>query len=252
MKQAARAQRIAHEEASRLAERRRRRLGWIGGGCLAAVAIAVVVALAVGGGSSSATGHPSGARDVAALYAGIPQHGTLLGSPRAPLTLTEFGDLQCPFCGHYARDVLPTIVRRYVRTGKVRLDFKILTFIGPDSDKAGRMTAAAADQNKLWNFIELFYRNQGEENSGYVTDGFLRRIGAAIPGLDVSSALATRDSAPVSSRLAADGAQADRYGVQSTPSFLITRRGGQPQKFEPSQLDVGTFEAQLDRELRAG
>ncbi|MGO9753511.1 MAG: hypothetical protein ACLP22_18780, partial [Solirubrobacteraceae bacterium] len=42
------------------------------------------------------------------------------------------------------------------------------SFIGPDSVAAGRAAAAAAEQDKLWNFVDLMYLNQGEENTGYV------------------------------------------------------------------------------------
>lgn len=60
----------------------------------------------------------------------------------------------------------PTVVRRYVRPGRVRLDLYTLTFIGPDSERAAGVAAAAAQQDAMWPFAELFFRNQGPENSG--------------------------------------------------------------------------------------
>ena len=50
--------------------------------------------------------------------------------------MVEFADLQCPFCAEYTKNVVPTIVNRYVRPGKLRIEFRPLTFIGPDSAKA--------------------------------------------------------------------------------------------------------------------
>lgn len=70
--------------------------------------------------------------------------------------MTEFADLQCPFCREYALEALPTIVKDYVRTGKVRLVFQNLSCLGDDSVTAGKVAAAAAAQNHLWDFIDLF------------------------------------------------------------------------------------------------
>jgi protein-disulfide isomerase len=67
----------------------------------------------------------------------------------APATLTEFADLHCPFCADYARDVLPAVVDRYVRTGRLRLELQLLAFLGDDSLRGGRMAAAAARQDRL-------------------------------------------------------------------------------------------------------
>ncbi len=80
-------------------------------------------------------------------------------------------------------------MREYVRTGKVQMQFENLSFIGPDSVQAGHYAAAAAAQNKLWNFIDLLYLNQGTENSGYVTQTYLRQLLQATPGLNVPAAL---------------------------------------------------------------
>ena len=147
--------------------------------------------------STSASTRPSDAPETAALLRGIPQHGTVLGSPNAPVKLVEYADLQCVYCGVWARDVFPTLVRRYVRTGKVQLEFRGLAFVGADSETALRTALAASEQNKLWNVVELLYRNQGAENSGWVNDGFVKAALAAIPGLDASRVLAARDGAAV-------------------------------------------------------
>jgi protein-disulfide isomerase len=103
----------------------------------AVLIVAVLVAISQAGGSSGggATGL-GGVTQARALFRGIPQQGIALGDPRAPVTLTEFADLQCPFCRQYTEAVLPTLVKRYVRTGKVRMIFQALAFIGPDSARA--------------------------------------------------------------------------------------------------------------------
>jgi len=252
---AARAIREQRERAERRSAERRRRLLQLGGAvALAAVVVVAAVVLSGGGseGRASSGGAPSAAqsREVGALFAGIPQRGTVLGDPRAPATLTEFADLQCPFCAEYARDVLPTVVRDYVRPGRLKLDLQLMSFLGPDSVRAARMAAAAGMQNRMWPFAELFYRDQGQENSGYVTDAFLRGIGSAVPGLDVQRALRQRSSPAAARAVQAATRAADHAGVESTPTFFVTRGGGQPRALELQTLTPGEFTAKLDAALR--
>lgn len=120
-------------------------------------------------------------RETAALLRGIPQRLNELGSPQAPVTMVEFADLQCAFCRDFALQTLPTIIDGYVRPGKVKLDFAVIAFIGPDSETALRAPYAPGLQGRLWNFVDLLYRNQGAENSGWVTDALLRSIGERDP-----------------------------------------------------------------------
>src|SRR5207249_2191796 len=112
----------------------------------------------------------AGVADNFTLLSGIPQHGNALGSPKAGVTLIEYADLQCPYCGEFARNALPSLIQDYVRTGKVRLVFRGLAFVGPESDAALRASFAAGRQDRLWSFVHLLYTNQGAENSGWVTD----------------------------------------------------------------------------------
>ena len=97
-----------------------------------------------------------------------------LGQPDAPATLIEFADLQCPFCAEYTTGALPTVIQDYVRSGRLKMQLRLLRFIGPDSERGAEVAAAATLQDKGWDFSDLFFRNQGQENSGYATDAFLR------------------------------------------------------------------------------
>jgi protein-disulfide isomerase len=230
----ARRARVERETAERAAVARRRRLTRLGAVVVAAAAVvAVLVAVSAShSGSSpssstaaSSSGSVSGAAATTSLFAGVPQHGTTLGSANAPVKVTEFADLQCPFCRQSALTQLPSIVTGYVRPGKASLQFQSLAFIGPDSARAARVAQAAGSQGKLWNFVDLMYRNQGKENTGYATDAYLRRLAGAVPGLDVGRAFAARDGAAVTARLEAAGAQATKLGVNSTPTFLVQKGG---------------------------
>jgi protein-disulfide isomerase len=229
---------------------RTRALGLV---AIAAVAIvgALVVASQLGSASSSSTsgGLHAGSRTVQRELRGIPQRGNSLGSQRAPATLLEFADLQCPFCAQYTRDALPGLLHRYVRSGRLRMELELLSFIGPDSKRAARFAAAAALQDRLWSFSDLFYRQQGVENSGYVTGPFLRSLAHATLGLDGRRAFVEQSSPRVRELLARARQEAGRLGVTSTPSFFLLRPGRQPRRLEVSALTTEALSQAIDSAL---
>lgn len=220
---AARANRLDEEQAADARAARKRRLAILGAIAAAVVVAVVVIAVATGGGDSGDP--PEEVQGVAATQAfmrGLETDGDTLGDPKAPVTLVEYADLQCPICKAFSQEVLPPIVDQYVRTGKVRLQLKVVAILGEDSVRAQRFSAATEMQDKLWFFTHLFFENQGEENSGYVTDDFLRRIGSATPGLDVDKAFTDQDGA-IATRIVNT---ANRAGIDSTPTFKIGTSGG--------------------------
>ena len=244
--------RAARREAERTQaarEARRRRVRQLGG-VVAVAVVAVVIAAAVsssGGSTESPPPETSGAQ-AAALFSGIPERNGVLGDPDAPLTLTEFVDLQCPFCAQMSTSTLPTIVNDFVRSGKVKLEARTLHFLGPDSTTAAQMAAGAERQGKLWPFLEVFYANQGQENSGYVTDDFLRRVAAAA-GVDAGKALAQADGSFAERRLNRARTEAGQLGVDSTPTLIVSGNGRAPQVLDADPLDPQSVKAALDKEL---
>jgi protein-disulfide isomerase len=218
----------------------------LGAAALVAVVLIAVSVFGSGGGGSSTPASLTGAAETAALLKGIPQSGTTLGSSKAPVTLVEYADIQCPYCGVWARDVFPTIVRKYVRTGRVRMELNGLTFVGPDSERALRTALAGGEQNRFWNVMDMLYRNQGQENSGWVTDSVLKGALAAVPGLDVEQAWAARNGDSVTAQLAKAKATADAAGINSTPTFQAGKTGGTLERLELDSLDADSFGAKLD------
>src|SRR3954468_10883503 len=160
----ARRARVERETAQRAAAARRSRLlrlGAVLGAAAAVVAVLIAVSAshsgstATGSTAASSSGSVAGASATTALFAGVPQHGTTLGRANAPVKVTEFADLQCPFCKESALTQLPTIVKQYVRPGKVSLQFQSLAFIGPDSVRAAPVAPAAAAQKKILHLVRL-------------------------------------------------------------------------------------------------
>ena len=131
--------------------------------------------------------------------------------------------------------------KEYVKTGQAKLVMQTLTFIGPDSEKAAKMAWSSSDQKKMFEFVENFYANQEEENSGYVTDAFLKKVAGGVQGLDVQKAMDGRNSATVSSSIQGSQTSATKANVDSTPSFLVGPTGGTLSKIETKTLTIDDF-----------
>ena len=219
---------------------------------LASALIALSVASARDDGDAAPVAATVAAVDgtaTASLFAGIPQDGVALGRADAPVTLVEFADFQCPFCAAFARNTLPELVRAYVRTGKVRIELRLLAFIGPDSTEARELALGAAEQNRLWHAADLLFEHQGPENSGWLTPELLAAITGAVPGLDAERLLAARQGAALQEEIAAAETDAARHGISSTPSFLAGRTGGELERLELDSLEAEALRPTLDRLL---
>ncbi|HET8639721.1 MAG TPA: thioredoxin domain-containing protein [Solirubrobacterales bacterium] len=209
------------EEAQERDRARQRRLTRLAAAACLLVLCAVAVAILASGGGGGDGGKVQGGEDVAERLAGLEQHGTLLGRPGAPTTVVEFGDLQCPVCREYSTSLVAELIDGPVRSGRARIEFRNWSILGGESRLAGAAAYAAAEQNRFWNFVELFYRNQQTENSGYVTPAFLREIaqGAGVPDL----ARWERDRRVVRwrARMSRTEAEARAHGFSGTPSFAV-------------------------------
>jgi protein-disulfide isomerase len=242
-----RAERLAAEQAASK-QAARRRGAWLLAAAAGVAAVAVAAAVALSHNSSKPPATAGQISSAAAMFAGIPEHDGVLGDPKAPLTVTEYVDLQCPICREASQSTLPTLVRDYVRTGKVKLQARTLHFIGPDSTKAARVAAGAQQQGKLWPFLETFYANQGQENSGYVTDSFLRQVAKAA-GVDASAALGQADSAFATARLNQANSDASKLGIDSTPTLTVAKGDGAEHLLDANALDASSVSAALDKAL---
>jgi protein-disulfide isomerase len=214
------------------------------GAVLALAAIVVAGAILLSGGddpSPPPTAAPKGQADG---YAGIPQRGIRLGKA-APATLVEIADLQCPFCAAYSRDALPSIVRDYVRTGRVRYELHFRSFLGRDSVRAAGAAAYAATENRMYQFADAFYRHQGPEESGYADRAFIESI-ATEAGVDPVKAAAAADDPLSLPAVKAGEMFPRRLGSTSTPDFYV-RKGG---RLAPLNVQ-GTTPADYARALDA-
>lgn len=229
-KEQLRAERLRRESEEQ-AQARRRRLVQYGAGAGLLAVIIVVVAIVVSQSGSSGSGAGAGgdvvdASLVSKQLQGIPQSDTVLGDPKAKVTVVEYGDLQCPICKAFSFQVAPDLISQVVRKGTADYEFRQFTILGPDSVTAAKAALAAGEQGRYWNFVELFYRNQGEENTGYVTDSFLTSIAKAAGVPDISKWNSDRQSSKWSAELSKIQGDAQALGFNATPSFLVEGPGG--------------------------
>ena len=234
----------------------------IAGGVVALVVAGIVLALVFTGGGSSSGKLPSGTptigncaadglpgcAEVAALYKGIPQQGLYLGSPFAKSQMTIYIDLQCPFCQRYETTVMPTLIKKYVRTNKVRIKVMPWAFIGPDSTRGQKAMFAAAQQNKAWNFAEVLYLNQRTENTGWLDDSMVAQAAASVDGLNVKKLLAAQGSSTISKQVADVAAQAQINHVNGTPTVFVGKNGAKPKLVGANGVvpDLPQTEAAID------
>jgi protein-disulfide isomerase len=235
----------------RPAVKRRNRGLWIAlalGGVLAA---ALVVASAAfrdtGGQAESAT-----TASVVDL-GGIRQRGTMLGSPEASATLIEYADLSCPFCARYSTTVFPTLVDRYVRSGRLKFEFRGLAFLQPvgNSERALRYTLAAGAQNRLWDYVERVYASQGGEGTEWFTDDFARTVAQQIPGLDPQMLARDAEGSVVDGQIARSAEQARRAHVSGTPTFFLQKGSEPAYPIVVSELTPEAFTAAIEDALAA-
>jgi protein-disulfide isomerase len=253
----ARTQRKALEDAEAAKAVRRTRLTQLGV-VVAAVVVAIVIVLVATGGSSSTpkpgTGKaaPKLVGEVNTVVGGIPQSGDVLGNPTAPVTIAYFGDLQCPVCKQFTLGAFPALVQKWVRTGKVRFEYRSLETATrePEEFKTQQIAAlAAGKQNKMWDFVELFYHQQGEESSGYVTQSYLEGL-ARQAGVNLTKWASDRSEPALAAQVATDSQQATNVGFNGTPSFLIGRTGGAMKKIEASLTDPTPFNEAIEALLK--
>jgi protein-disulfide isomerase len=255
----ARTQRRAAEQAVLASAARRTRLTQLAIVLVVVVLGIVAVLIGTGGGAKSgpppASERPTIVKQISALVGGIPQNGNVLGSPTAPVTLQYFGDLECPVCREFTLTALPSIIQKWVRGGQLKIEYRSMETATrePEVFKAQQVAAlAAGKQAKLWNFVETFYHEQGEEDSGYATESYIQGIAKQVPGLNLATWMAQRSEPALANQVASDGQAANAAGMEGTPAFMIGKSGGTLTKLEPSSIaEPGPFDEAIEKLVKS-
>jgi protein-disulfide isomerase len=222
---------------------RRTRLLRMAAGAVFLVVAAVLVLIVVN--ASSGDGGDTKlekVKQVDKALRGIPQDGLLLGKQTAPVELIVFGDLQCPVCAAYSEEVLSEVIDDEVLGGLVKIDFRNFAIIGSESVTAGAAALAAGEQGRGWSFIEIFYRNQGGENSGYAEDDdFLEAVAKAAGVKDIERW--NEDRAELTGKVEETTEEAQELGYEGTPSLAL--RGPSTDGLEPIETHSHIFPLEL-------
>ena len=149
------------------------------------------------------------------------------GDSKAPITVIEFSDFQCPFCERFYTQTLPQIEENYIKTGKVKLVYRDfpLTSLHPMAQKTAEAAECADDQGKFWE-----YHNKIFENQAALSIDSLKKWAADL-GLDTGEFNSCLDSGKMASEVNKDLQEGSNAGVQGTPSFIINGQmvsGAQP------------------------
>ncbi len=213
------------------AQKRRQQYLVIAGFAAVAVIVALIVISQSGGDNNTNTTPTTvagvkGVSRVNSELQGLDQSGQTLGDANAPVTLTEFGDPQCPICAEFAQQIAPDVISSEVRSGDAKYVYQPYLIIGPDSKPAMKAVLAAGEQNRFWNYLQLFYANQGGENSGYVTDDFLTNIAKAAQVPDIGSWNTSRNSTKWDAVIAKGTTDAEGFGFNGTPSLVAQGPNG--------------------------
>jgi protein-disulfide isomerase len=229
---------------------RRTRILQLGAGAvfLAIVAVVAVIVVASSGGSDSGGNAEELEKvsEVNSALQGVPQEGMVLGDPSAPVEVVEFADLQCPFCRAASEEVLPPVIEGQVEQGQAKLVFKNFPIISEESVPAGAGALAAGMQGKGWNYLEIFYRNQGEEKSGYVTDEFITAVAKAAGVEDIEKWNKDRKSAKVEKEIEKTQAEAVELGFSGTPSYALKGPGTNGLEAAGNISATGELESAID------
>lgn len=229
-------------------------------GLVAAVAAGILIYVSTSGDATSgadteqvAAGDLEGVAEIDALLAGIPQDGTVLGFPEAPVTLREYGDLRCPSCKAWDEETGPKVIEQLVRTKKAKLDLALWPITGDaegttaDATNAALAALAAADQDRMWNFALLFWKNQGDETTTYATDAFVRGVATAAGVPDIAAFDAARADRAREAILQQNGTTAtSNLGFNGTPSFSVVAASGAEAPLKASESDVEAIAAELE------
>jgi protein-disulfide isomerase len=218
-----REEREAAESKAQGADRRSNLLKLAAAGVFLAI-IAVVVVIVIVSNNSSSGGDASNLvekADVQKLIGSTPQNNNTLGKSSAPVKLYEYGDLQCSACKFYSEEILPELIEKQVRTGKATITFRNFTIIGPQSLPAGESFLAASAQNMGWTYLETWYRNQGPENGGYVTEDFVESMAKYVGIPNVAKFMQEWKSEKYKSTVEKTTEQANEFGFEATPSFAV-------------------------------
>lgn len=203
---------------------------------LAAIVIAIAVIYSINGPSA---GNKKGNSEIAALGT-LPEVSLtdfILGDKNAPVTMIEYGDFQCPFCGRFFKETESTLREKYIKTGKIKFIYRDFAFLGPESTWAANAARCAGEQGKFWEYHDRLFGNQQALDVNN-----LKKYANELK-LDSGKFDKCLDDGKYRDEVNKDLADGSQAGIDGTPGFIIGKTklsGAQP---------YASFKAAIDAEL---
>ena len=173
----------------------------------------------------------------------------ILGSESAPITIVEFGDYQCEACYAWFHNTRDTLIDNYIETGKAKLIFVDLPFLGRDSPVAAQASYCAEEQGQYWEYHTMLYTFQdGHPDSGWADRNRLNSFAFSLD-MNIDEFNECMDSSKYKNRVKANYDEAVKNGVQSTPTFIIISEDGKREQFSGSQ-PYSVFAVKIEAMLR--
>ena len=214
-----------------------------------------MIGLSRTGGSAATATAPTVAVDIKDVKTGSDPY---IGNANAPVTLAYWSDYQCPFCkavevggvqGITVGASIPTLIKDYVDTGKLKIVFKDYPFLGNDS-----ITAALYEHaiwklypNKFYTWRDaMFTAQDAEGDTGFGNAATIDALIKKIPGLDDAKIKAdiAANTATYQKEIDADRAEGTSFGITGTPGFITGKT------LIPGAVDLSTFTAAIDAQLK--
>ena len=159
----------------------------------------------------------------------------VLGSESAPITIIKFGDYQCEACYAWFHNTRDTLIDNYIETGKAKLIFVDLPFLGRDSPTAAQASYCAEDQEQYWEYHTMLYTFQdGHPDSGWADRDRLNSFAFSLD-MNIDEFNECMDSSKYKKRVKANYDEAVKNNVQSTPTFIIISEDGKKEQFSGAQ-----------------
>jgi protein-disulfide isomerase len=178
-----------------------------------------------------------GVNDVQRIFGGIPQDADALGPADAAVTVSVFNDIQCEPCARWQIEVIDPLVEEYARTGRARFEFRHFSVAPNETTLAAIAAEAAGRQEREWQYLDTFVRNQELARRRGVDEDLLREIATAVPELDVDQWARDYDSPESEDLVREDAILAAELELPAQPAVVIAGPGGQRELIETPSLD---------------
>lgn len=167
-----------------------------------------------------------------------------VGRADAPVVLIEYADFKCGYCGKFARDTEPELIKEYVEDGTLRIEWRNFPIFGEESENAARGSWAAGQQGRFWEFHAAAYA-EGAKEKGFSKDR-VKALAQEAGVKDLARFMKDLDGEAARAAVAKDQEQAYGIGATSTPSFLVNGRpiaGAQPKETFTRAIEAAAEQA---------